>query len=224
MKDRIKNLCSNSIILNYIVSFFYNLLFFNRKKVKRFKNNIIRYRTAYLKKTKIIIRGENNKVYIGRGVRLNHCKIEILGSNSSIIIGEKSRFRNTGFFELGNNAFISVGKLTQCEGASIASLEDDSKLTIGDNCMFSADIDIRTSDSHPIYDLQGNRLNKCKNIVIGDNVWIGAHNIILKGVTIGNGAIIATGSLITKDVEERTITGGNPQKVIKRDITWRREF
>lgn len=52
-------------------------------------------------------------------------------------------------------------------------------------------------------------------ITIGNDVWIGACSIILKGVTIGDGAVVAAGSVVTKDVEPYTIVGGNPAKFIK---------
>jgi galactoside O-acetyltransferase len=54
-----------------------------------------------------------------------------------------------------------------------------------------------------------------KPIVIQDNVWIGMHCIILKGITIGEGAIVGAGSIVTKDVEPWTVVAGNPAKIIK---------
>lgn len=54
-----------------------------------------------------------------------------------------------------------------------------------------------------------------KPIVIHDNVWIGMNALILKGVTIGEGAIVAAGSVVTKDVPPFTVVGGNPAVVIK---------
>ena len=54
-----------------------------------------------------------------------------------------------------------------------------------------------------------------KPIIIGSNAWIGMNCIILKGVKIGNGAIIAAGSVVTKDVPDWTIAGGNPAQFIK---------
>jgi virginiamycin A acetyltransferase len=53
------------------------------------------------------------------------------------------------------------------------------------------------------------------SITIGNDVWIGAHAIILSGVTIGNGAVIAAGAIVTKDVPAYTVVGGVPAKVIK---------
>ena len=56
----------------------------------------------------------------------------------------------------------------------------------------------------------------CKgNIVIGNDVWIGAKSTIMSGVKVGDGAIIAAGALVTKDVEHFSVVGGNPAKLLK---------
>lgn len=74
----------------------------------------------------------------------------------------------------------------------------------GDHEMSRRDIPMR---------LQGDSVSK--PVVIGDDVWIGARSIILKGVHIGKGAVIAAGAVVTKDVPEYAIVGGVPAKVIK---------
>ena len=56
-------------------------------------------------------------------------------------------------------------------------------------------------------------------IEIGDNVWIGARAIILKGVTIGAGSVVAAGSVVTKDVGPGELVAGSPARYIK-DVTW----
>ena len=57
---------------------------------------------------------------------------------------------------------------------------------------------------------------KTKQVIIGNNVWVGANCTILKGVSIGNGAIIAAGAVVTGDVPEYTIVAGVPARVIKK--------
>ena len=74
----------------------------------------------------------------------------------------------------------------------------------GDHAMSRRDIPMR---------LQGDSVSK--PVVIGDDVWIGARSIILKGVHVGKGAVIAAGAVVTKDVPEYAIVGGVPAKVIK---------
>jgi hypothetical protein len=63
---------------------------------------------------------------------------------------------------------------------------------------------------------KGNRSSFSKgDITIGNDVWIGLNCTILDGITIGNGAVIAAGSVVTKNVEPYSIVGGNPAKLIK---------
>lgn len=91
-------------------------------------------------------------------------------------------------------------------------------ITIGNHVMMGPNCMIFTSD-HETKNLdipmcqQG--FTDVKPVVIGDDVWIGARVIILKGVTIGNGSVIAAGAVVTKDVEPYTIVGGVPAKFIK---------
>ena len=85
--------------------------------------------------------------------------------------------------------------------------------------MFSHHINVRTSDSHLIYDIQtGKRMNYAKNVSIGEHVWIAPEAKIMKGCTIGDGAIIGSNAVVTKDVPANTVVGGVPAKFIKSTI------
>lgn len=53
-------------------------------------------------------------------------------------------------------------------------------------------------------------------ITVGNNVWIGGNSVLLPGITVGNNSIIAAGAVVTKDVPDHTIVGGNPAKVIRK--------
>ena len=87
------------------------------------------------------------------------------------------------------------------------------KITIGTKVAISREAFICTA-SHDI--TKPNRPLVTAPITICDGVWIGARAIILPGVTIGEGAVVAAGSVVTKDVEPWTVVGGNPAKFIKK--------
>ena len=66
------------------------------------------------------------------------------------------------------------------------------------------------------------RIEYGKPVTIGDNVWIGGRAIINPGVTIGDNAVIASGAVVTKDVPNNVVVGGNPAKIIKTKIIFER--
>jgi maltose O-acetyltransferase len=108
--------------------------------------------------------------------------------------------------EIGKNSGIGLRAFIQ------------GKTIIGENVMMGPDCMIYTiNHSTQIIDkpmnLQGNE--KEKAVTIGDDVWIGCRVIILPGVSIGNGVIIAAGSVVNKDTPSYSIVGGNPAKLIK---------
>lgn len=109
---------------------------------------------------------------------------------------------------LGNNSGIgvrcSIGKYT----------------SIGDNVMMGPEVIILTSNH--IYSDTTTPMNTqgfdIKPVTIGNDVWIGTRAIILPGVKVGNGCIIAAGAVVTKDVCDYSIVGGVPAKLIKKRV------
>ena len=88
---------------------------------------------------------------------------------------------------------------------------------IGNNCMIASNVLIST-ENHGMNPEQ-NYLDQplvSKEIIIGDNVWLGERVIILPGVQIGNNAIIGAGSVVTKSIPSNCIAVGNPAKIIKK--------
>lgn len=65
-----------------------------------------------------------------------------------------------------------------------------------------------------------NGKNPVAPISIGNHVWIGTNAIILKGVDIGDGAVVAAGAVVTRSVPPRCIVAGNPAKIVKENVEW----
>lgn len=87
------------------------------------------------------------------------------------------------------------------------------RITIGKNCCIGEDVKLLTGS----HDLESATFDLVtKPIVIRDKVWIATGAIVLPGVTIGEGAVVAAGAVVTKDVEPWTVVGGNPAKFIKK--------
>ena len=91
-------------------------------------------------------------------------------------------------------------------------------VVIGDNVKIGACVLITDTDAHPMDYMARRTTNegtKSAPIVIEDDVWIGAHTIILKGVTIGARSVIGAGSVVTRSIPADSVAAGNPCRVIK---------
>lgn len=145
--------------------------------------------------------------------------------NFGIIARKLRSFSAKGFLEyVGNNVNIEKG----AQITSLMSVGDNSgvginakmhgKVTIGKNVMMGPDCIIYTINhaydqiDKPMCE-QG--FSTMRPVTIGDDVWIGGRVIILPGLTIGNGAIIGAGAVVTKDVPPFAVVGGNPAKILK---------
>lgn len=119
------------------------------------------------------------------------------------------------------NNKLEIGENVEIQSVFFALGDQDTSITIGDDCLFSSNIIFRTSDSHSIIDCRTKeRINYGKNITIGTHVWLSNGVNILKGVTIGNNSIIGTKSIVTKNIPPNSVAVGIPAKVTKDNVTW----
>ncbi|MCX2837910.1 CatB-related O-acetyltransferase [Salinimicrobium sp. MT39] len=179
-----------TIISNYL---FRLLRFYNYRKLTRgsYIDN-----SAYLNQVNL-----KGKIWIGRSVRL---------------VG--------GVYVSGN---VEIDDYTSINGPNLDIISGINKVKIGKFCSIARNVSIQefnhkfhSLSTYLIFkrffnDKSQKDLSSKGDIIIGNDVWIGAHSVILSGVKIGNGAVIAANTVITKDVPNYAIVGGNPGKIIK---------
>lgn len=140
-------------------------------------------------------------------------------------MGENAHLISKGFTMYEGAAIVVVdgGKLTLGHNSYMneSLIQCANSITIGDDCAVAGDVLIQDTDFHPILDENGKEKPVSKPIVIGNHVWVCAKATILKGVTIGDGAIIAAGAVVTKDVPARCVVAGNPAKVVRENVIWK---
>ncbi len=93
-------------------------------------------------------------------------------------------------------------------------------ITIGRECTFSWDVQVMDNDFHALT-VGGVERPSAAPVVIGDRVWIGTRGVVLKGVTIGDGAVVAAGAVVTKDVPAGAVVAGVPARVVGSADGWR---
>ncbi len=221
IKARIKRMVEREALPLKFALFIYNHLPFNNKFV--FLGCEHKICCAQIKKSRIVSHGHGNIVEILPGCRLSNCSIEINGNNNHIVIGKMVGARGLNICIEDDSNEVSIGDHSTFEGNVHLACIEGSKLTVGRDCMFSANISVRTGDSHSILDLEGNRINPSKDVVIADSVWIGNTVLITKGVVIATDSIVGTGSVVTrKFTESNVVIAGNPASIVKRGINWNR--
>ncbi|TMO64184.1 acyltransferase [Pseudoalteromonas aurantia] len=195
---------------------------------------------AMLKKT------INNKLNLGRGALIKGCPRVYITSiyneaspsyqfskeeiKNSIIIGENCFMDSTQAAAFPNppvklscNKLVSrplgkinIGNNCTLQGTSICSYDS---VEIGDNVMFGPNVVIMDSSGHALTDRGADNEEqriKISPVTVGDDVWVGYGCIILPGVTIGRGAVVGAGSVVTKNVPPLTVVAGNPCQIVKR--------
>lgn len=140
--------------------------------------------------------------------------VRVLKNNGEITLGDRvllHRFVKLsaygGRIEIGNNSYI--GDRTEIHAGK--------SVKIGSNVNIAWDCNILDRDYHAFE----SDSEVIRSVEIKDNVWIGCRSIVLKGVTIGEGAVVAAGSVVTRDVPPKCLVAGNPAKVIKENIRWK---
>lgn len=196
----------------------YNFFCLNRIKGRR--SLVFNKRGSFLSRSKFLNYGENNTIIFGKGCRVYNSRITIYGNGNYIFVDKDCVLKNVDIW-ISDGSAIEIGHNTHFTGNIHIACIEGKKVYIGERCLFSNQITLRTGDSHSILNSAGERINNAENIYIGNHVWVGQQVIILKGAKIGEESVIGTNALVTGKVfPKESILAGIPAKVIKNKITW----
>jgi acetyltransferase-like isoleucine patch superfamily enzyme len=186
-------------------------------------------------KSTIIVNDDSRFILCPKSSNISSLKISLrnpLEDKKYIEIGENCQISGDFIFEIKQGK-INIGSRTFIGGGVFICVDE---IEIGNDVMFAWGCTVTDNNSHShiwserkddvIFWKQGvdeNNIGAYKDwtnvkkakITIKNKAWIGFNSIILKGVTIGEGAIVGAGSVVTKDVPDWTIVAGNPAKIIR---------
>ena len=140
----------------------------------------------------------------GVNIRIGRCATIIGERHAPVKIGVWGREPTQGSITIGDYALLSPG----------CRISASDNITIGDSVMIANGVYITDSDWHGAYD-RTERDSGVFPVTIKDNVWLGDHATILKGVTIGENSIVGANAVVTQDVPANVVVAGNPAKPVK---------
>ena len=199
----------------------------------------------------IMFLGKNSTLKIGDNfiaknmtIRINSdCCIEI-GSNviasgslwnfydnTHCSIGSDCRFRDNGFMSVCPYAQILIGQgfTVECDYIMIAL--PYTEICFGEDCMMSRRVSVQSNDGHDIFSVKTRQninateeIANTRKIIVGAHVWIGQDATLLYNTNIGSGSIIGAKSLVKGVFPNNCVLGGNPARLIKKDVAWSRNL
>ena len=190
----------------------------------RGKNNRVQGLShSILRKTHIHISGNDNEVIFGNMTSAHGVSISIHGNHNRLIFGDRNYLVGCGFFVEDDCNRVELAEHVYVYSKTEISAIEGTEVYIGKDSLLSANIMIRTGDSHVIFDnTTGERVNDSANISIHDHVWLGNGCKVLKGSQIPADCVIAAGAIVTHNCPDETnvVLGGIPAKILRRGIGW----
>ncbi|MFL5767804.1 MAG: acyltransferase [Actinomycetota bacterium] len=143
-----------------------------------------------------------------------HIRIDRQAPRTRIVLADRVRLRRgVAFYLRAEGAIVEIGRSTYLNRRT--EIFCSRRVRIGADCAIAWDVLITDSDQHSI---DGH--DPVSPVEIGDHVWIGAGAKILKGVTIGEGGVVAAGSVVSHDVPAGALVGGVPAATIRDHVEW----
>lgn len=190
-----------------------------KKNVKRDKNV---YLIPYRHSTIEIDKTANVELHANIHINL----IDIKGSkkesvlfvrpNGKLIVNGTVRLLSGATLQVQKEASIEIGEAYINHNVTIIAANN---MKLGNGLLISRNVTIFDSDFHKIIDSTDKQINTARNVEIGDHVWIGVNATLLRGTRIGEGAVIAAGSVVGGKIKEGTMAAGNPARSYS-EIKW----
>lgn len=157
------------------------------------------------------------------------CTITIWNSNAEVSVGENCSFASGIKIRLRNDSKFIVGNNTTFGYNGNIAVTPGNEIRIGEDCMFSWNIELCSGDGHTIFDVEKRERTiypipgTAENTIeIQDHVWVGMRTIILNNTVIGRSSIVGAGATVKGKFPNNCVLAGNPARIVKKNVTWSR--
>lgn len=173
------------------------------------------------KNVTVHFKGKNCTLLISPGLTLFKNTVIRFDSDNGFLSFDKSCVFG-GIIRIGLDCSIKIGEQLRVTENCYLCTSEKTSITIGNDCMFAQNNQIRTDDSHPIFEIGSNkRVNISQSIIIGDHVWLAYDAAVLGGSVIESGSVVGMRGLVAgKRIPKNSLAVGVPAKVIKENIFW----
>ena len=200
--------------------------YYSLKRMKR-QNDI---QMPFLKRFQVYLFGTGNTLFIDPEMKHLSGYIRIYGNNNTISIQKGYDMKlnidiGSSDARTTNECSLKIGKNLYCGSTHIMIGENHSVLEIGDDCMFSDNIDIYATDGHAVLNSNNEITNVGHSVCIKNHVWIGKDVKIGKNTLISDNSIVGWGAVVTKRFDQNNVViAGNPACIVKKEVNWDRTF
>ncbi len=200
----------------------------NNNRIYKIDKNGKKRRVFWVYGLRVVFKGKNNTIILHEPcVRFRNSVIACADGSTVEFKSSRTKLKEMNIgVTLGNRLEIGHNLLPNRNCKINVYREPNLSVKIGDDCMMGPNVEVAASDAHCIYDINTNKiLNRGKDVVIGNHVWLTTDVKVLKGVTIADNCIIGVNSVVTQDcLEENGLYAGTPAKLIKQGVNWDYHF
>lgn len=175
---------------------------------------------------------ENSEIHVGNNVKIRNCIMDVRENAKLILRNSVITYSYSNSFQrlvVDSRGKVDIGEATTIRQGFDIVCPPDTEIIIGKDCMISWDLHMLSDDCHTIFDIVSkqaiNILNEGlkRRIILENHVWIGLDCTILYDTYIGEGSIVAAGSLLKGVHPNNCILAGRVAEIVKKDVAWCRE-
>jgi acetyltransferase-like isoleucine patch superfamily enzyme len=174
-------------------------------------------------RSRISIKGRGSVVILGEHSRLYRTTISVTGEGNCVYMGPRCVVKAVAIPLVGDGNLVALGRGVTWQSGSAICTPGNQLILVGEDCMISNSVMLRTDDSHAIFDAATKkRLNPPAPVILERHVWLGNGARCNKGSRVGTGTVVGGASVVSGTLEPNCVYAGIPARKKRENIVWSR--